>query len=454
MAQVARYQPQRLFAEHEAVKTFHGLDPLTGLPVLIYKFAGRPTAKVGELKSEAIPTILTSAVEGGRGQLVVAYARGYEPLNRPVAPQEVAGLLRDSATALYDAARTSVIHGDLRPERFLKANDHVMIEGYGVPWTTWDATSEFSAPERIGGASAPADVFSWARTVQFLAGRHLPDELSEMIGACLNADPKSRPNAETIYKQIVRQDERTEKEEQASPFDNLNFAEPEETFAHNPFVSAYARPERENQRSSGTALQSDAVKTDRAVHQAPESPTDDDPFGFGGEVDERPLRARARGRRTVLLIALLIALLVLGALALFNRDTLSASVSEAVGNVAGAGLSERIAVGMGAALSTFAGIVTGTGAASQSGSYLIRAEVIPANVQAELFVVESPAGSALPSARPISIVPGSAVLDRTGVWRLQAQVDGRLSEIQEVRVPEERTVTFRVPWLDAPANAE
>ena len=193
MAQVARYQPQRLFAEHDAVKTFHGLDPLTGLPVLIYRFAGRPTAKVGELKSEAIPAILTSNVESGRGQLVVAYARGYEPLHGSVAPHEVAGLLRDSAAALYDAARTSVVHGDLRPERFLKANDHVMVEGYGVPWAAWDAASEFSAPERIGGASAKSDVFSWARSVQFLAGRHLPKEVADLIAACLDADPKRRP---------------------------------------------------------------------------------------------------------------------------------------------------------------------------------------------------------------------------------------------------------------------
>ena len=446
MTQVARYQPQRLFAEHEAVKTFHGLDPLTGLPVLIYRFAGRPTAKVGELKSEAIPTILTSKVEGGRGQLVVAYAKGYEPLSQPVEPQEVSGLLRDSATALYDAARTSVVHGDLRPERFLKANDHVMVEGYGVPWTTWDAASEFSAPERIGGASAPADVFSWARTVQFLAGQHLPSELSEMIAACLNADPKYRPNAETIYKQIV-QPERVGAAKE-SPFDNLNFTEPdEETFAQNPFVTstfsdkpAQSEPERPRAARAFPVRETSEPLTG-----------DDDPFGFGGEIDERPLHKGAKGRRTVLLIALLIALLVLGALALFNRDTLSASVSEAVGSVADAGLSERLTAGVGAALSTFAGIITGTGPASQGGSYLVRVEIVPANVQAELFVVEGPVGSSLPSARPISVVPGSAVLDRTGLWRLQAQVDGRLSEVQEVRVPEERTVTFNVPWRSAPA---
>ncbi len=449
MTQVARYQPQRLFADHEAVKTFHGLDPLTGLPVLIYRFAGRPTAKVGELKSEAIPTILTSTVESGRGQLVVAYAKGYEPLSESVGAHEVAGLLRDSATALYDAARTSVVHGDLRPKRFLKANDHVMVEGYGVPWTTWDAGSEFSAPERIGGASAPADVFSWARTVQFLAGRHLPGELSEMITACLNADPKYRPNAETIYKQIVQPGEPAAEAAEASPFDNLDFAEPKEkTFARNPFVSAYTSASSGTKRERG-APQGDAAGTNQAAHQTSDVAGDDDLFGFGGEIDERPPRRGARGRRTVLLIALLIGLLVLGALALFNRDTLSASVSEALGRAAGAGLGERVTAGAGAALTTFASIVTGTGQ-TQSGSYLIRVEVIPANVQAELFVVESPAGSSLPLARPVSVVPGSAVLDRTGLWRLQAQVDGRLSDVQEVRVPEERTVTFSVPWLDVP----
>ncbi len=444
MAQVARYQPQRLFAEHDAVKTFHGLDPLTGLPVLIYRFAGRPTAKVGELKSEAIPAILTSNVESGRGQLVVAYARGYEPLHGSVAPHEVAGLLRDSAAALYDAARTSVVHGDLRPERFLKANDHVMVEGYGVPWAAWDAASEFSAPERIGGASAKSDVFSWARSVQFLAGRHLPKEVADLIAACLDADPKRRPNAETIYKRLVEPEVEPIQEEK-SPFDDLDFSPAEEeTFSNNPFRApnqpgrkgtVAVLPDKDAATPQLGAVRSTKVARGSGSGESLSDPAADDPFGFG-TFDERPrstLSRGARGRRTALLIALVIGLLVLGALAFFNRT----SVGEAV--------STALDIGVSAVL----GVFTGIGRSDTSGAYLVNVEMVPANLEAQLFIVESPAGSSLPSGRPISIVPGSTVLDRTGLWRLQAQVGERRSEIEEVRVPEERTVTFTVPWTPA-----
>ena len=473
MAQVARYQPQRLFAEHEAVKTFHGLDPLTGLPVLIYKFALRPTVKVGELKSEAIPAILTSSFENGRGQLVVAYARGYEPLRESVQAHEVVGLLRDSAAALYDAARSSIIHGDLRPERFLKANGHVMVEGYGVPWAAWNAVSEFSAPERIGGASAPSDVFSWARSVQFLAGKHLPGEVRGLLEACLDADPKKRPNAEVIYKQIVEPPKVVEK---ASPFDNLDFSKSEgERFAQNPFTlgqPALQREERvasENTEGTFTPRRASRKVTAYQERSQPSQarPTEtkpdaaaDDPFGFGS-VDERPLHRGSRGRRAILLTALLIGLLVLGALALFNRnvigaalgigtltDTVNTGIETSVGTDGGIGSS------ISAALVGLTNLVTGADT-TQSGSYLVNVEVVPANVRAELFVVESPAGSSLPLERPVSVVPGSAVLDRTGVWRLQAQVEGRRSEVKEVRVPDERSVVFNVPWVPAAAqNAE
>lgn len=475
MAQVARYQPQRLFADHEEVKTFHGLDPLTGLPVLIYRFAGRPSVKVGELKSEAIPTILTSSFERGnfggtfergRGQLVVAYARGYEPLNETVRPHEVVGLLRDSATALYDAARASVVHGDLRPERFLKANDHVMLEGYGVPWSVWDAASEFSAPERIGGASAKSDVFSWAQSVRFLAGPYLPREFGDLVAACLDADPKSRPSAETIYKQILRPNEVLEEppapaSSQASSFDNLDFSShEEEEFSKNPFatslaqggqrevgdtpssVSSYRAPQTRRERTRrGAATRTEAKGgTDEPL----EAPLDL-PFDFGSDPDRRSRSAQgARGRRAFLLITLLIGILILGALALFNRSALGAATSTE--------FIAELSTGVGAALGALTSVFTGDTA--RSGTYLINVEVVPANVQAELFVVESPAGSDLGTEQLVSIVPGSAVLDRTGVWRLQAQVGERRSEIKEVRVPDERSVTFTLPWLNTPAGQD
>ena len=463
VAQVARYQPQRLFAEHEAVRTFHGLEPLTGLPVLIYKFAGRPTARVGELKSEGIPTILTSSVEGGRGQLVVAYARGYEPLQEPVQPHDVAALLQGSVTALYDAARASVVHGDLHPARFLKANDHVMLEGYGVPWAAWESVSEFSAPERIGGASAKGDIFSWASSVRFLAGRHLPENVKDLLTACLDAEPKNRPNAETLYKQIVQLDE--DEVPPATPFDDLDFgAEDEETFSSNPFSLSEGGPahreERETRQASSTrdaaARHPDGAKVypARRAERSDVEATDADlfssiPFDFGDDADMRAPPGKATGRRAALLFALLVCLLVLGALALFNRDSVSAALGSATQAARNTAFGEEVGVALGSLTRPLRG-----GAAPRSDAYLVNVEVVPANVQASLFVVESPEGSALPLERPVSIVPGSAVLDRAGMWRLQAELEGRRSDVQIIRIPDERDVTFTLPWAAAPTPSE
>ena len=79
-----RYQRQNLYGEGAGVKTHEGLDPLTGLPVLIYEFAGKPDPALSDLESENIPGVLDTLEEGGQGQVVVAYSRGYTPAAKPL----------------------------------------------------------------------------------------------------------------------------------------------------------------------------------------------------------------------------------------------------------------------------------------------------------------------------------------------------------------------------------
>ena len=195
-----RYQPSQLIGEQGGVQTFAGRDVINGLPVRVYSFVGEPTLKEGELRSDFIPPVLSSSFTGLAGEVVSAFSDEFKGVKGAVAPGQVEALLRETAAALDDAAKVGVVHGDLSPERVFfdregGAGGRFILEGYGVPWPV--RPSEFSAPERISGASFAGDIFSWARTVKHLSGP-LPGELRDLLDRCLNADPKERPHAREV----------------------------------------------------------------------------------------------------------------------------------------------------------------------------------------------------------------------------------------------------------------
>lgn len=195
----ARYQVKALVSEQAAVKTHRGLDPVTGLPVLIYQFAGKPRATSKSLQSDHIPSILSAKYNGKQGMVVVASPQHYRALNAAVSKEDIIPLLLGTANALRTAAQARVIHGDLRPERFLHdGKQHYVLEGYGA---RWDAkNSAYQAPEET--VSLAADVFSWAKAVRALAGNVLPEAFMVLLSACLAKDSKQRPSAEDIFDQI------------------------------------------------------------------------------------------------------------------------------------------------------------------------------------------------------------------------------------------------------------
>ena len=201
-----RYQPSELIGEQGGVQTFAGRDAVNGLPVRLYSFMGEPTSREGELRSDFIPPVLSTTFTGTAGEVVSAFSGEFRRLKGAVEPKQVEALLRETAAALDDAARAGVIHGDLSPERVFfdreaGASGRFVLEGYGVPWPV--RPSEFSAPERIGGASFAGDIFSWARTVKHLSGP-LPGDLRDLLDRCLSANPAERPHAREVRAALER----------------------------------------------------------------------------------------------------------------------------------------------------------------------------------------------------------------------------------------------------------
>ena len=184
-----RYQRQKLYSDSSGVKTHEGIDPLTGLPVLIYEFNGKPDPALADLESENIPGVLETSFEAGKGQVIVAYSKGYVPASKPLKMSTFRFVMAGSR-ALSDAARAGVIHGDLRPERFLTSGDHVLVEGFGIPWTS--TPHPYSPPE--GVASYAGDVYAFGKIMQELAP-DLPVPIKTLLDRCLTRKPEDRPSA-------------------------------------------------------------------------------------------------------------------------------------------------------------------------------------------------------------------------------------------------------------------
>jgi len=453
---VVRYQTQAIYAQHGPVTTHQGLDPLTGLPVLLYTFPGKPLLGVGDLASDNIPGILASSYDGKEGQLVVAYSRQYQPLRQPVEADGVLPLLLDSARALRDAAEAGVVHGDLRPERFLRAGQHHLIEGYGVRWIP--QRSSYSPPEP--SPSYAGDVFSWAKSLLFLCGPHLPAEAGNLLSRCLG-EPEARPLANELYQAIAAWPPPKTTIPTTAPttaFDQFDLelslsddllATP---FSQPPVVArpqpsereplAAARPDRPELRTAGDFPSAEPLlrkkvapepETPGFVKMPPPGATYRTVSGDGrpaapilafSPAARKPREApidlgqRERAYRRLVLLALLLVLATGLAFLAFWR--------QGFGNALGPGINPVV-------------------------RFIVNVGVEPDDLrQVRLVVVESPAGSRLRPGNEVATVPGPAVLDRAGLWRLQARFQNLTSEVVVVRVPDERAITITLREPDAP----
>jgi serine/threonine protein kinase len=236
-----RYQRQKLLADHGGVKTYQGIDPLTGLPVLIYAFNGKPHLLLNELESENIPGVLGSQSEGQQSQVVVAYARGYKLASRPL-EMDAWSFLIEGSRALKDAAEIGVLHGDIRPERFWVSSDHVFVEGFGLPWAVEDGP--YKPPERL--SSFAGDVYSWAKAVLHLLD--VPASAKPILDLCLNREPNLRLTAEQVHAALL--------EAKAQPHASLT-----------PPVSA--APTQAPSASTGNTLEIDFNLSDEALSPTP-----------------------------------------------------------------------------------------------------------------------------------------------------------------------------------------
>jgi hypothetical protein len=211
MQTFSQYAATRLLREHPAraqtfggiaiksgaIQTFAGIDLITGMPVFIYTMPEKPSA-IPEVYSEYIPSVLEFGFEHDLGFVITSSAPGYNPLKPILTKQRLEWLVRASSRALADAHSVGLIHGNLEPSHFFACGDHLLLEGWGLPWG--QANPDYHAPET--NISLATDVFAWARSItMFGKGKPrlmLDGEFGRLIGHCLNPRPSERPTAQEL----------------------------------------------------------------------------------------------------------------------------------------------------------------------------------------------------------------------------------------------------------------
>lgn len=197
---MGRFERGEPYSTHRDAVTYRGLDPLTGLDVLIYEFKGRPTLETGTLSSERILSVLGANVkrgeEGETGTVVAALPSGASL----VAPGEAVvddRFVLQAVEAALDAQRHQVIHGDITPSRLLYSKGRVYLEGYGVPWN--------SGGGRVGGAKAlHLDLQSLVRSLLELAGDNLSAEVTVTLRSVLSPATSPPMTAQRLYSILKR----------------------------------------------------------------------------------------------------------------------------------------------------------------------------------------------------------------------------------------------------------
>ncbi|MFO7544965.1 MAG: hypothetical protein R6W77_05665 [Trueperaceae bacterium] len=474
MNDVGHYQRTEVYRTGGGVTTHRGVDPVTGLAVLIYDFLGRPLAGPGDIDSDAVPAILAASFDGERGSLVAAIPTGASL----VAPGESVvddRFVLQTLQALRDGARAGVIHGDLGAERLLFAGGRVLVEGYGVPWA-----ASAGGTDRTPGRSAALqrDMQAAVNALIDLAGDNLSSEVLVALRGAMATGTNPPPDAERLYG-VVRRLSGGAVTVPSAGFSELTLpvsaASGGASTAPGKASEAglddaldlpdAADADHEIGAAPGVAPSLTATRTDvrvdPAVHhrssddgahhatdpdpitlasdpglvaRATRSPKDSDP-GFvkdlppgatyrpgnlDGAMRPAPIRldrlddggARRRSWRGP---ALLLLLVIVAGGAAYMAVLAQRANRQAIGG---------------------SGIVR----------HVVDVRIDPANLPpVSLVVDQSPSGSSFRSGTVIGSVPRRVVFDATGTWVVHAAFQGRTSDRVTLRVPEDRTLTLTFP---------
>jgi hypothetical protein len=408
-----RYRPVAQPEEFSGVVRVEGIDPVNGLPVLIYDFEGDPLLAVGELESDHVPRILWSGHAAGRGRIVAAIPSDRRPVDAsadgPLLPEQLLDVVR----ALRDAARagrqqSGVVHGDLRPDRLILSGGRLLVEGFGVPWAA--RPGPFQPPESSAG-SPEGDVWSLAAVIRRLGWSLRDETIAAVIEQCLDPDPAARPTAEELCLALEALVARALEKAPDEPTETTGRSDSTEQWRSDASQAAgVAGPaEGRNEQSRTTIEPAEPAGTAAAgVHET--TVAEPAASGAGSSSDREP--PDERRRRLTLLGLLMTAVVVLALLAVFGPRG---------GGVPAVGSLETTV-------------------------YVVEVVVTPEDLPpVTIHLVSSPPGSALARGVVLGTAPRHLALDRAGTWSFRGSLADRFSEVVEIEVPKDRSLTLTIP---------
>jgi hypothetical protein len=428
-------------ADHGAVTVDRGLDPVTGLPVLLYRFPGDPTPGADELDHDGIWRVLDEGSEDGDGFLVTQVVEQAIALEkRPASLDDASAAAALAVVAV--AAAAGVPHGDLGVHRVYRRGASVWVEGYGVPWA--DATPEDDvralarsmlalgghalSPRAVAGLEAVAGDGDPAHFERALAAPEpAPDEAGPADAEDGADVPVSEPTGVTPVRNAAPPDFDDVRIATDTPAPDAPAPDPltPDTAAPDAATTGAAAPTPTSARREGSArVSARPSKAARATFS--KRPPPDVTYRHAPDtwMPERvltvPVEAMVgavRDRRRVWLLAAL----VVAAVALVLLTTL--------GRPAG-------------------GSDTGVGTA---GVFVLDVRLAPErHPPASLVVVSSPSGSQFTPGTVLGSVPRRVALDRDGTWQFQARFQDRRSDLVTVVIPETTAVTLTFPEVTVP----
>jgi hypothetical protein len=383
-------------------------DPVTGLPVMRYAFAGPPTLRPGTAAPVGAWRVLRVEERDGRTTLDLETVAGAEPLDRH--PSAVDDAVVEAAlTTLRLARACGAVHGDLGPQRLWRRGEQLWIEGYGVRWRD--------------DADAASDA------------RDLAAGLLQLPGTRLSPAARGRLNA------IL----------DAGDVDATAVAQ-SSTSAAPPLTPA-----------AGPAPRPGPVAEDAATRRVVRGPPPGSLVRRGGH---GLLAAVARDAQRGWIgftrsISALGERLAPFARRLLDRVPPTAATTAAVGEPH-AGLRPEVRLRLAAALVVASGAwyllaswseqaaPSGRPPAGVSGHVIDVTVQPPGHPPVGLVVVASPPGSSLEAGSVIVSVPGKVWLDLDGRWSFEARFGDRRSPTVDLIVPFERELRLAFPSPAAP----
>jgi len=455
---MSRYHRKNIIAKEGGVSTYEGLDPLTGLAVYIYEFEHEVSPHLAQLESENISGILEIYKDGSKTQVITALSKGYRPLKTPLTIDRNT-LLLDSARALRDAARLNIVHGDIKPQRFLAGNKHVIIEGFGIPWQANSSTYRPGNEEN----SLAADVYAWGRSILELTNGNLNPAMTQLVNSCVSAQADMRPIAERIYESLLEIIEKSKK----PTLDTLELST----------ASAGEKPKKETSfgEDAGYLPISDDIPTEATANIGKSIPEPEKPVPMpprnrarpqaeinidAKEIDNKPGRP-AKPRTNTGFVRDLPPGTTYKKGDSFNKSKSRRNIldefeeidknTEAPKNNNRTRFVALLLIFLAAAaLGAFAILRQGSFLDTPTPTvqhYVVDVEILPNNLPpVDVVVVSSPTGSSLLPGTILQRVSGreSIALDKEGVWELQGRFQASSSDVVRFQLPEDRHVVITI----------